>query len=105
QAEDGIRDPLVTGVQTCALPILRRFYQEVINEGRIDLIDELATPGFIEHETAPGIPTGIEGVKQFFSMFRAAVPDLTATIEDMKIGRASCRERGEMWGRGVSLGK
>src|SRR5207247_5510684 len=24
QAEDGIRDPLVTGVQTCALPILHR---------------------------------------------------------------------------------
>src|SRR5574342_428719 len=23
QAEDGIRDPVVTGVQTCALPILR----------------------------------------------------------------------------------
>src|SRR2546425_4088260 len=25
QAEDGIRDKLVTGVQTCALPILRRY--------------------------------------------------------------------------------
>src|SRR2546423_15678097 len=25
QAEDGIRDKLVTGVQTCALPILRRW--------------------------------------------------------------------------------
>src|SRR5207247_5232700 len=25
QAEDGIRDPLVTGVQTCALPIWRDF--------------------------------------------------------------------------------
>src|SRR5207247_4334162 len=25
QAEDGIRDPLVTGVQTCALPILAPF--------------------------------------------------------------------------------
>src|SRR5438105_8616209 len=24
QAEDGIRDPLVTGVQTCALPICKR---------------------------------------------------------------------------------
>src|SRR5438105_6626165 len=24
QAEDGIRDPLVTGVQTCALPILQQ---------------------------------------------------------------------------------
>src|SRR5438105_13387453 len=27
QAEDGIRDPLVTGVQTCALPILSRCAQ------------------------------------------------------------------------------
>src|SRR2546425_2572146 len=26
QAEDGIRDKLVTGVQTCALPILQRFW-------------------------------------------------------------------------------
>src|SRR5205823_9666463 len=28
QAEDGIRDKLVTGVQTCALPILKRIYLE-----------------------------------------------------------------------------
>src|SRR5258708_16342945 len=27
QAEDGIRDDLVTGVQTCALPICRKFGQ------------------------------------------------------------------------------
>src|SRR6266536_5008422 len=29
QAEDGIRDPLVTGVQTCALPISRQTVLEV----------------------------------------------------------------------------
>src|SRR5258708_29765566 len=29
QAEDGIRDDLVTGVQTCALPIFRRRFQNV----------------------------------------------------------------------------
>src|SRR5207247_6176572 len=28
QAEDGIRDPLVTGVQTCALPICTRLSRE-----------------------------------------------------------------------------
>src|SRR5207247_5842036 len=41
QAEDGIRDPLVTGVQTCALPILRdqRF------EGRVAEIVDLHTGG------------------------------------------------------------
>ena len=27
QAEDGIRDDLVTGVQTCALPILKNLFQ------------------------------------------------------------------------------
>src|SRR5438105_14652710 len=32
QAEDGIRDPLVTGVQTCALPILK------INDKHIEVI-------------------------------------------------------------------
>src|SRR6266536_2694396 len=30
QAEDGIRDPLVTGVQTCALPISRRAGQGTV---------------------------------------------------------------------------
>src|SRR5688572_32989499 len=28
QAEDGIRDLTVTGVQTCALPILEKFYDD-----------------------------------------------------------------------------
>src|SRR5690625_4804196 len=31
QAEDGIRDGHVTGVQTCALPILRHRHQQVLN--------------------------------------------------------------------------
>ena len=30
QAEDGIRDDLVTGVQTCALPIFENHYIEEI---------------------------------------------------------------------------
>src|SRR6266478_562081 len=34
QAEDGIRDLTVTGVQTCALPIWRRRAREVLAAGR-----------------------------------------------------------------------
>src|SRR5207247_9677055 len=34
QAEDGIRDPLVTGVQTCALPISRRVSEPPARRGR-----------------------------------------------------------------------
>src|SRR3989441_5799694 len=33
QAEDGIRDKLVTGVQTCALPIYQRNYELFIEAG------------------------------------------------------------------------
>src|SRR2546425_4230576 len=32
QAEDGIRDKLVTGVQTCALPILGTIFEELIRK-------------------------------------------------------------------------
>src|SRR5229473_4383763 len=45
QAEDGIRDKLVTGVQTCALPICTRpvdFQQSLYNKSHPDL------PRFIE---------------------------------------------------------
>src|SRR5207247_4582420 len=34
QAEDGIRDPLVTGVQTCALPISGRFLADLLLAAR-----------------------------------------------------------------------
>src|SRR6266542_4463203 len=33
QAEDGIRGATVTGVQTCALPILLRLVQEMVADG------------------------------------------------------------------------
>src|SRR5205823_12132661 len=34
QAEDGIRDKLVTGVQTCALPIFTRFVNKIMISGK-----------------------------------------------------------------------
>src|SRR6266545_1926749 len=45
QAEDGIRDKLVTGVQTCALPIWRAYDQLF-----------LAVRKMPAHEEAPGRP-------------------------------------------------
>src|SRR6266478_8322321 len=36
QAEDGIRDLTVTGVQTCALPISSRFRREMVACARTD---------------------------------------------------------------------
>ena len=63
--------------------IVRRMYDEVVGQGKLDLIDELVDPDVVEHEEFPGIPPGREGVKEFFSMFRSAFPDLQFAVEDM----------------------
>lgn len=63
--------------------VMQRFYDEVVNAGNLDLIDELLTDNFVEHEDLPGVPPGREGVKQFFAMFRSAFPDVTMTPDHM----------------------
>jgi steroid delta-isomerase-like uncharacterized protein len=61
--------------------LVRRFYDEVINGGRIDAIDELLAPNFVEHQEFPGLEPTREGVKQFFAMWRKAFPDTHGEIE------------------------
>ena len=62
--------------------IYRRYIQQVFNEGRVDLLDELLAPSYIFHEAPPGTLPGADGIKQVVSMFRAAFPDLEITIDD-----------------------
>src|SRR5437762_4545019 len=84
QAEDGIRDTSVTGVQTCALPISEAL------EGRPGCPLELAGPS-----TGATDMIGFETPKLLFE------PDISPAITRVsgckcrasKIGRASCRER------------
>jgi steroid delta-isomerase-like uncharacterized protein len=63
--------------------LFRRLIEEVANQGKIAVVDELVTADVIEHEEIPGIPRTREGVKQAFTLFRTAFPDLQVTIEDM----------------------
>ena len=61
----------------------RQFYDEVVNAGAIDRVDEFCTEDFVDHEEFPGIPPDREGVKQFFSMMRSAFPDFRVEVEDV----------------------
>ena len=62
---------------------MRRFW-EVWEQGNIDLLDELLSPDYINHNLAtPGLPSGPEGVKAVVSMFRSAMPDIKVVVEDM----------------------
>src|SRR2546425_9096335 len=57
QAEDGIRDKLVTGVQTCALPIYGRGKDEpdvaVPSDVRLQQPSEVASPPHVEEDVPP----------------------------------------------------
>ncbi len=63
--------------------LVRRFVDEVQSGGNIDLIDEVCSPGFVNHSAPPGIPADREGIKILTAMFRGAFPDSHFTIEDM----------------------
>ena len=56
--------------------LVRRAYDEVFGQGRIELIDTLVAEDMVEHEEMEGMPPGREGMKVFVGMMRSAFPDL-----------------------------
>jgi predicted ester cyclase len=60
----------------------RRFIDEVVNRGNVALIDELASPNYVDHTARPGVPPTAEGQKALITMLRGAFPDLHYTIDD-----------------------
>lgn len=63
--------------------VYRRMVDEVVNQGRFEVVDEIFHPGYVDHSAPPGAPGGLEGVKAIFSMFRTGFPDVKFTIDDM----------------------
>jgi steroid delta-isomerase-like uncharacterized protein len=64
--------------------LARRLVEEVINQRKMDVIEELFAPGFVEHEVVPpGVPPGPDGVKALFGMVHSAFPNFKATIEHL----------------------
>ena len=60
--------------------LIRRFYEDVLGKGELELIDELTVEDLVDHEEGlPGQPSGREGVKFFIGAMRDAFPDIKAT--------------------------
>ena len=62
---------------------MRKFYEEVVQNGNFSKLDELTAPNFVDHNPGPGQAPGAEGLKQFFAAMRAAVSDLRVSVEDI----------------------
>ena len=58
--------------------IVRRIIEEGFNQGHLEVIDELVAPEYVNHSDNVH---GIEGYKQFITIYRKAFPDLHMTLE------------------------
>src|SRR5262249_57381185 len=96
-AEDGIRDWSVTGVQTCALPIFTLAGTLTLPKGAsakqpVSAIVTITGSGAQARDENIGLP----GFRPFRQLADALGRRGIAVLRMDEIGRASCRERGEM---------
>ena len=61
---------------------MRRFFEHV-NAGDVDGFIGLLADDFVEHEVIEGFPPTKDGVRQFFTAYIAAFPDLRMEAEDV----------------------
>jgi steroid delta-isomerase-like uncharacterized protein len=63
--------------------LARRLLDEAFNAGNIDVVDELVTPDFVNHDAAlPEAVIGPDAAKASIQGYRSAFPDLRITIEE-----------------------
>lgn len=62
---------------------LAETFVTMLNEHDPDLVDRFVAPDYRNHN--PFVPDGREANRQFWAGFFAALPDLTATMEDLVI--------------------
>jgi len=65
--------------------LVRRYWEEVWNNGNLAVVDELIATDFDGHPLTgePDFGRGLAGQKQLVGMYRTAFPDLHMTIEDL----------------------
>jgi steroid delta-isomerase-like uncharacterized protein len=86
---------------------LRRGWDRAWNQGDLEAIDDLYAADVVIHNAAPGTPAGIEGVRHAIGGFRAAVPDLQFTLEEVIVDGDIAANRWSMTGtqKGEFMGR
>ena len=64
--------------------IIQRYYEEVWNRGRLEVLDELLDPQYINHTpSVPNPPPGPDGLKPIVAAIRKGFPDLHYEIKEI----------------------
>lgn len=63
--------------------LLRRYVDEVLNQGTVDALDQFFAADCVDHTAPPGTPLGVGGIKQLLSMTFAAFSNVSVTIDKL----------------------
>jgi steroid delta-isomerase-like uncharacterized protein len=64
--------------------LVLRWFQE-IDSGNADALDKLVSPDYIDHSPPiPGLPSGVEGLRQANALLRAAFSDVVHIIDEQR---------------------
>ena len=62
---------------------LRRIYEEMFNQGKLAIADELIAHDFLNHAAPPGSNRGPESMRQLVTMLSTTFPDMHYTVEEL----------------------
>ena len=60
---------------------LVQFYEEVINQGRLEVLDEIYAENYVNHIAPHGLNSGAAGVKKLIAAQKKAFPDWHITVD------------------------
>jgi steroid delta-isomerase-like uncharacterized protein len=63
--------------------IIKRYYEEVLNGRKLDLIDQLAVEDYVEHDPFPGQGNGRNDLRARAELILGAFDPLRFTVEDV----------------------
>jgi predicted SnoaL-like aldol condensation-catalyzing enzyme len=63
--------------------VVRRIWEEIFNEGRVDLIDELYDANYVYHGPGDQELKGLEGLGEYKRLLRTLIPDVHFSLVDV----------------------
>jgi len=63
--------------------VITRLFDEVLNQGNLEVLDELIGADYLEHNPVPGQLPGAAGIKAKLVALRQAFPDIHFNLEEL----------------------
>ncbi len=63
--------------------LIKRFYQEVYVEWKMELADQVLSPQFTSHDWPNGGSTGPQAFRDYYATLRSAIPDARYEVDDI----------------------